>query len=296
MTRRHKDPLRPLTHDERELLVRIGRSHAEPASHVARAKALLAVADGKSYTAAAKAAGRHSGDAVSDLVSRFNREGMAAIEPCHGGAPRITYTAKERERILKEARRAADREADGSGSWSLSTLRKALRQADDGLPEVSTYTIWKVLREAGFSWQRSRSWCETGRVKRKRKSGEVVEVTDPDAEAKKFDRTSVYREGEKLLGLSVWGTEQAGPFQRIAYPGSSWQPQGEPARRPHQHIRKGTAKLMSLFHPATGEVRVKGVLSSTNAVLHPWLEEHLRAILETLPPPRLLSPEENRAM
>ncbi len=191
MTRRQKDPLRPLTQDERELLVRIGRSHAEPASHVARAKALLAVADGKSYTAAAKGAGRRSGDAVSDLVSRFNREGMGAIEPRHGGGPRITYTAKERERILKEARKAADREADGSGTWSLSTLRGALRQADDGLPEVSTYTIWKVLREAGFSWQRSRSWCETGRVKRKRNSGEVVEVTDPDAEAKKFDRTSV---------------------------------------------------------------------------------------------------------
>ncbi len=111
MTRRQKDPLRPLTQDERELLVRIGRSHAEPASHVARAKALLAVADGKSYTAAAKGAGRRSGDAVSDLVSRFNREGMAAIEPRHGGGPTITYTAKERERILKEARRAADREA-----------------------------------------------------------------------------------------------------------------------------------------------------------------------------------------
>lgn len=192
MTRRQKDPLRPLTQDERELLVRIGRSHAEPASHVARAKALLAVADGKSYTAAAKAAGRRSGDAVSDLVSRFNREGIAAIEPRHGGGPRISYTAKERERILEEARRAADREADGSATWSLSTLRGALRRADDdGLPEVSTYTIWKVLREAGFSWQRTRSWCETGRVKRKRKSGEVVEVTDPDAEAKKFDRTSL---------------------------------------------------------------------------------------------------------
>jgi transposase len=191
MTRRQKDPLRPLTQDERELLVRIGRSHAEPASHVARAKALLAVADSKSYTAAAKAAGRRSGDAVSDLVSRFNQEGIAAIEPRHGGGPRITYTAKERERILKEARRAADREEDGTATWSLSTLRGTLRQADDGLPEVSTYTIWKVLREGSFSWQRTRSWCETDRVKRKRKSGEVVEITDPDAEAKKFDRTSL---------------------------------------------------------------------------------------------------------
>jgi glycerol-3-phosphate dehydrogenase len=54
MTRRQKDPLRPLTEEERKLLIRISRSHAEPASHVARAKALLTVAGGKSYTEAAK--------------------------------------------------------------------------------------------------------------------------------------------------------------------------------------------------------------------------------------------------
>ena len=58
MTRRQKDPLRPLTEEERNLLARISRSHAEPASHVARAKALVAVADGMSYTEAANAAGR----------------------------------------------------------------------------------------------------------------------------------------------------------------------------------------------------------------------------------------------
>jgi transposase len=193
MTRRQKDPLRPLTEEERNLLVRISHSHAEPASHVARAKALLTVAEGKSYTEAAKAAGRRSGDAVSHLVSRFNREGLAALEPGHGGGRRPTYAASERERILAEARREPDREEDGIATWSLSTLRRALRGAPDGLPEVSTYTIWKVLRESGFDWQRTRSWCETGKVKRKRKSGEVVEVTDPDAEAKKFDRTRLPR-------------------------------------------------------------------------------------------------------
>lgn len=193
MTRRQKDPLRPLTEAERNLLVRIGRSHAEPASHVARAKALLTVAEGKSYTEAAKAAGRRSGDAVSHLVSRFNREGLAALEPGHGGGRRPTYTISERERILAEVRREPDREKDGTASWSLSTLRRALRGAPDGMDEVSTYTIWKVLRDAGFDWQRTRSWCETGRVKRKRKSGEVVEVTDPEAEAKKFDRTRLPR-------------------------------------------------------------------------------------------------------
>ena len=184
MTRRKKDPLRKLTDQERLWLVRISRSHAEPAAHVARAKALLAVADGESYTDAAKAAGRRSGEAVSRLVSRFNREGLASLEPRHGGGPPTIYAEAECERILAEARRTPERDRDGTATWSLTTLRRSLRGAPVGLPEVSTYTIWKTLKEAGFEWQRDRSWCETGVVERKR-GGEVVTVVDPDAEPKK---------------------------------------------------------------------------------------------------------------
>ena len=68
MTRRQKNPLRALTDDEYGWLVRVARSQAEPAVHVARAKALLAVASGYSYTDAARAAGRRSGEALSHLV------------------------------------------------------------------------------------------------------------------------------------------------------------------------------------------------------------------------------------
>lgn len=184
MSRRRKDPLRTLTEEERTVLTQIARAQGEPASHVARAKTLLAVAEGRSYTAAAHAAGRESNDAVSHLVTRFNREGLAALEPRHGGGPQATYGAAERERIVAEARRTPDRERDGTGTWSLSSLQRVLRRAADGLPQVSTHTLWKVLHEAGLSWQQTRSWCATGQVKRKRKSG-TVEVTDPDATAKK---------------------------------------------------------------------------------------------------------------
>jgi len=184
MTRHQVDPLRVLTDEEREVLTQISRSASDPASHVARARALLAVADGKNYSEAAHTAGRHAGDAVADLVSRFNREGLAAIAPRHGGGARPIYGSTERERILKEARRTPDRERDGTATWSLTTLQRALRQAPEGLPQVSTYTIWIVLHEAGFSWQASRTWCQTGKVRRKRKAG-VVDVTDPDAEPKK---------------------------------------------------------------------------------------------------------------
>jgi transposase len=95
-----------------------------------------------------------------------------------------TYTAPQRERILAEARHAPVPTQDGTAAWSLSTLQRALRRAPDGLPQVSTYTLWAVLRQAGYRFGRTRSWCLTGQVRRKRKSG-VVEVIDPDAVAKK---------------------------------------------------------------------------------------------------------------
>jgi transposase len=176
--------LRPLTADERQWLERISRSHSDPASHVARAKLLLAVADGASYTAAAHSVGRRSNDAVAKLVARFNRQGIEAIVPQHAGGHPSVYSNSDRHRILTEAQRMPDREADGTATWSLLTLRQALRNASDGLPSISTATIRAVLRDAGWSWQRSRSWCDTGKAVRRRKSG-LVEVTDPDAVAKK---------------------------------------------------------------------------------------------------------------
>jgi hypothetical protein len=53
--------------------------------------------------------------------------------------------------------------------------------------------------------------------------------------------------------------------------------------------------MLTLFHPATGQVRVKGVTSCPNVVLHAWLEAELLAILDTLPPAKLLPEDDNRA-
>jgi transposase len=184
MARRKKDPLRPLTAGERSWLERVSHSRAEPAGHVARARALLAVADGRSYTEAAALAGRRVGDTVAAWEARFNREGLAALAPGHGGGPPARYGAEERARILAEFRRPRDRERDGTATWSLATLRRALRGAPDGLPGVSIDTVARALRDGGLTWQRDRSWCETGVVLRKRKAGVAV-VVDPDAAAKR---------------------------------------------------------------------------------------------------------------
>jgi transposase len=184
MSRRQNNPLRPLTSTERTELERVGRAQVAPVTVVVHAKALLAVAAGQTYTAAARTVGLRSGDSVAQLVARFNQSGLAAIEPRHGGGQPKRYTGAEQERILREVRREPDREMDRTATWSLTTLQRVLRQAPDGLPTVSTFTIWSVLHDAGFGWGKDRSWCATGTAPRKRKSGTVT-VYDPDATAKK---------------------------------------------------------------------------------------------------------------
>ena len=81
----------------------------------------------------------------------------------------------------------------------------------------------------------------------------------------------------------MWCQDEAGPYQAIPQAGASWQPEGEPARQPHEYVRGGTAKLLTLFQPATGEVRAQAVTQTTNAVMHPWLQAELTAVLTTLP-------------
>lgn len=184
MVAHQKHPLRPLTSDERMSLEHLSRSRTDAAGQVTRARALLAVADGASFEGAARRAGRKSGDAVAHLVERFNRAGLDALRDHHGGGQSKRYTGTEQERILREARRIPDRNQDGTATWSLSTLQRALRRADDGLPAISTFTIWGVLHDAGFTWTKDQSWCEPGTVVRKRKSGPVT-VVDPDAAPKK---------------------------------------------------------------------------------------------------------------
>ena len=99
--------------------------------------------------------------------------------------------------------RAPGREQDGT-TWSLTTLQWFLRPEP---PALSTYTLQGALHGTGLSWQKSRIWCQTKqvwRVRRDRDAGtgtpgpgrrdrdagtgtaEAVDVTSPDAEAKKL--------------------------------------------------------------------------------------------------------------
>lgn len=80
-------------------------------------------------------------------------------------------------------------------------------------------------------------------------------------------------------GIPVWCQDEAGLYQMVPYPGSDWHEVGKPKQQPHEYFRDGTANLLTLFGPATGEARAKRVEHAPNAVLHPWPKEELLAIV-----------------
>ena len=117
MSRHRKDPLRPLTPDERIALTRLSRSLSAPAAQVERARPLLAIADGASYTAAAHQVGRQHTETLSAWVSRFNRDGLAAVQPDTGAArgPAMALTRSNASWWNGRAPRSASRTARPPG-------------------------------------------------------------------------------------------------------------------------------------------------------------------------------------
>jgi transposase len=183
MARQSREPLRELTNEERQALQKLARSRSEAAEVVGRAKSLLAVAEGASFAAGARAGGRKSGYGVGKLVARFNREGLAVLQTKPSTGRPITYTSEQRAQVLAEYRRTPDREVDGTGTWSLTTLQRAVR-GRPGLARMSRDTISGILHGAGLTWQRDRTWCDTGLAVRKTQRGKRV-VEDVDTESKK---------------------------------------------------------------------------------------------------------------
>jgi transposase len=181
MGARQKTALRPLSEAERHALQRVAKASSERVDTVKRAKALLAVADGKTLTQASLLSGL-SREGVSQLVERFNQRGLAVLVIAPGRGRKPTYHAEERARVLQEVHRQPNRERDQTATWSLKLLERALRK--EALPHIGATTIGRILHEEGYSVQRDRTWCETGYALRKRKDG-IYRVRDPHAQEKK---------------------------------------------------------------------------------------------------------------
>ena len=185
MSRSASEPLRALTASERKELQRVSRASSERRIRHQRAVALLAVSEGKSLSEAARLVGWKSHEPVTKVSRRFNILGIDALDDRPRSGPHRTYGPEEQARIVQEAQRAPDRLEDATATWSLTLLQRTLRAAPDGLPKISTFTILHTLHEAGYTWQKTRTWCHTGRTLKKGKDGTVYQSEDPYTQEKK---------------------------------------------------------------------------------------------------------------
>lgn len=179
MAPQQQERLRALTAEEQGTLEQVRQATSGRHDEVQRATALLAVAAGASFAAAARGVGYAGGSTVQALVKRFNTRGPAAVAIAPGRGPKVRYDATTRAQVVALAQRSPDRKVDGTATWSLSTLARAVQRAI--CPAPKSRTIAQILRDAGSSYQKTRTWCPTGTAERKRKAG-VVRVVDPETE------------------------------------------------------------------------------------------------------------------
>ena len=150
--------LRPLTQHEREELSRKAQSTSERVDVVKKANAILAVAEGCTFTEAGKQAGM-SREGVSQLIKRFGQRGSQVLVIAPGRGRKPTYTSQDHELILQEVQRCPNLDTDQSTVWSLPLLQKSLRAK--GLPHICPETIRLVLQTHGWEYQGTRTWHQS---------------------------------------------------------------------------------------------------------------------------------------
>jgi len=92
---------------------------------------------------------------VRKVIHAFNEQGFESLDPDYrGGRPKKT-TPAERDRIVAVARARPDTQGVPLTRWSLVKLADHLRGSG---VELSAEALRGVLRDAGLSHQRTRSW------------------------------------------------------------------------------------------------------------------------------------------
>ena len=119
-------------------LSRIAQSRSLPAGYVFRARLILMLAQGASYSAI-KLRLRTTAPTISRWKRRFLAVGVDGLDTAHPGQKPSVLTARLRARILAATRKPPQ---DGSTHWSCRKLAAAL-----GVSKDAVHRVWQ---EAGL--------------------------------------------------------------------------------------------------------------------------------------------------
>ena len=215
-----------LTTDERRELERRVRSRKMRAEDSRRARVILMLADGESFTTITTAVGCYP-DYVSRWKQRFETERLAGLRAQYRGQPPTVRTPALEARVLAKTRQ---KPPDGSTHWTTRKLAKALG--------ISHMLVARVWRRAGLQPHRFERYMLSD---------------DPDFEQKAADIIGLYLNPPQHA--AVFAVDEKTAIQALDRldPVLPLSP-GRAERHGFEYYRHGTLSLYAALNTQTGEI------------------------------------------
>jgi transposase len=222
--------------ERRELQTR-ARSRTLRAEDVRRARLILALARGESFTAICQTLGCNR-SYISRWKARFLAERIAGLYARHLGRAVAKRTPRLEAKILEWTRRTP---TDGSTHWSTRRLAKAL-----GINHMMVARVW------------ARAGLQPHRVER------YLSSDDPDFEAKAADIIGLYINPPRHAAVFCVDEKTAIQALDRRDPVLPLSP-GRAERHGFEYVRHGTLSLYAALNTKTGEVLGKTARRHTSA-------------------------------
>src|SRR5262249_51954093 len=232
-----------LTNDERAELERRTRRRTIAAEDVRRARVILMLADGKSYSTIEATV-----PCYRDLINRWRRRFLAerldGLVSHHYSQPPSVLTAAMEARILEKTRQAPP---DGSTHWSTRKLGRLLK--------ISHNLVAKAWQRAGLQPHRFERYMQSDDPDFDTKAADVIGlyVHPPDHGA-------VFAVDEKTAILALDRLDPVLPLSP-----------GRAERHGFEYYRHGTLSLLAALDTQSGEVLGQTVPRHTSATFVEFL-------------------------
>src|ERR1043166_5021664 len=236
-----------LTTEERRALGLLTRSRVAAAADVKRARLIMMLEDGLSWSAICERL-PCTADYISRWKKRFERERLAGLYARHQGSAPADDTAKLEARVLAWTQKPP---SDGSTHWSTRKLGKAL-----GISHMMVTRIW------------AKHGLKPHRIER------YMASNDPDFETKAADVIGLYL--NPPAHAVVFCVDEKTAIQALdrLVPVLPLSP-GRIERHGFEYYRHGTLSLYAAFNTKTGEVLGKTAARQTSAEFVAFLTDIL---------------------
>src|SRR6266446_1596554 len=234
-----------LGEDQQLELSRIAQSRSLPAGYVFRARLILMLAEGASFSTIKQRLGT-TAPTISRWKQRFLASGMDGLDTSHPGQSASVLTPKLRARILSATRK---KPKAGSTHWSCRELAAAL-----GVSKDAVHRVWK---QAGLKPHRLERYMASD---------------DPDFEAKAADILGLYLKPPQHAAVFFVDEKTAIQALDRLDPVLPLSP-SRAERHGFEYYRHGTLSLYAALNTRSGEVIGQTSARHTSAEFVAFLED-----------------------